>query len=130
MALTYNTRYEQLGIMLNLVLVLIVVAVMIQILRRNIIRMRLETNENGLRWTNLSQGQVRLLPWDDILRFQVAPLHRHGRLSRHEFRLWTRASRVPLVIGQDVDDPDRHQAFMHFLGELGSILKTHGIESR
>lgn len=130
MALTYNTRYEQLGIMVSLVLVLIVVAVMIEFLRRKIVRLRLETGENGLRWTNLNQGQVRLLPWDDILRFQIAPLHRHGQISRHELRLWTRASRAPLVVGQDMDDPDRHKAFMQFTQDLGNMLKSHGIDNR
>ena len=74
MALTYNTRFEQLGIMLALVLVLAVVATMIHILRRNIIRMKLEADESGLRWTDVTHGQVRLIGWNDMVRFQSTPL--------------------------------------------------------
>lgn len=130
MALTYNTRYEQLGLMLTLVLVLVVLATMIHILRRNIVRMRLEADPSGLRWTNLSLGQVRRLAWEDLVRFQVTPLHRHGRLSRHELRLWTRSERVPLVIGEDVEDADRHGAFMDFQKELVRLLQAQGLTQR
>ncbi|MDG2422413.1 MAG: hypothetical protein P8M22_00390 [Phycisphaerales bacterium] len=130
MALTYNTRFEQLGIMLALVLVLAVVATMIHILRRNIIRMKLEADESGLRWTDVTHGQVRLIGWNDMVRFQSTPLHRHGQLSHHEIRLWTSASRVPLVIGQTPDNSDRYEKFMLFQDQLAHLMKLNGVTSR
>ena len=130
MALSYNTRYEQLGIMLMLVFILGVLAVAVHALRRKIIRMRLEVDDNGLRWKNLNERRVRRFAWTDLVRFQVTPVHHRGRVVGHELRLWTRFERSPLVIRQDVENAERHEDFLVFQKQMTTMLRDRQITRR
>ncbi|MAT80609.1 MAG: hypothetical protein CMJ29_03060 [Phycisphaerae bacterium] len=130
MALTHNTRFEQLGFMIFLVLVMIVLAGMIHVLRRNIIRLRLEVVESGLKWIQLNDGTIRRLNWESITRFQSSALRRHGRICGHVFRIWTTHSRMPLVITEDSEDDERYERFRMFDSQLCELLRNRGIPSR
>ena len=130
MALTHNTPYEQLGFMLSLVLVLVVLAGMIQTLRRHVVRMKVELHPDGLRWTNLNRRVARKLLWADLVRFQIAPIHVHGRPVATELRLWTRFEHTPLIIREDATDHSRYEDFKNFQQFMATRLLEHGIERR
>jgi hypothetical protein len=129
-AITHNTRYEQLGFMLSLVLVLVVIAVMIQTLRRHVVRMRVQIHPDGLRWSNLNRGVARKMTWDDLIRFQIAPLHAQGRPIGTELRLWTRFEPAPLIIREEVNDVSRHERFEQFNRTMTEMLMKHQVERR
>ncbi|MCH2153295.1 MAG: hypothetical protein MK089_08140 [Phycisphaerales bacterium] len=129
-AMTHNTRYEQLGFMLSLVAVLIIVAGMIQTLRRHVVRMRVELQSDGIRWTNLNRGMKRKLLWDDLVRFQIAPIHAHGRPIAVELRVWTQFERTPLIIRESMEDSNRYEKFQTFEQSITRLMMQHGVERR
>ncbi|MBG80432.1 MAG: hypothetical protein CMJ39_06970 [Phycisphaerae bacterium] len=129
-AMTHNTRYEQLGFMLSLVVVLIIVAGMIQTLKRHVVRMKVEAQSDGLRWANLSRGVARKMTWDDLVRFQIAPIHAHGRPIAVELRVWTQFERTPLIIREAMEDSNRYEKFQIFEQSFTRLMMQHGVERR
>jgi hypothetical protein len=130
MALTLNTRYERLGLMLLLVVVLAAIAAMMHVLRRNIDRLRLEADEHALRWSNLKEGWTRRIAWSDLAFFHKATIHRRGHVVRHELRIHLRDVREPLILGEDVANGERHARFLDLQEQLIGRLKRHGIRPR
>ena len=129
-ALTNRTPYENLGFMVNLAITLAVIAGTVTVLRRKIIRFRVELDDRGLQWTNVNLGQTRRITWENLERFQAIGVRRRGMLVAHNLRIWTTADVHPIVVHQVQVEGPHLEAYRRFEKSAVAMLSQHGVARR